>query len=186
MFYVGASLSIYSTTLSKLILRPFLFKNLNDFRSKVIGNVCKINSKSMLHSLRSIATENCWKHVFFYTINTTIYRIKNRHIDKRNDGYVRLQKITWKVGDFVKHQKQSFSNVLQNRCYYKFRKFDRKAPVLESLFNQVADLQTCNFIKKNSNVGVFLLTPVNSTSGGCFCNIPIIKICNLTSVLTLV
>ena len=29
-----------------------------------------------------------------------------------------------------------------------FRKFYRKTPVLESLFNKVADLQACNFIKE--------------------------------------
>ena len=36
----------------------------------------------------------------------------------------------------------------KNWCSLKFRKFHRKAPVLESLFNNVAGLQACNFIKK--------------------------------------
>ena len=31
-------------------------------------------------------------------------------------------------------QKKLFTDVLQNRCSYKFRKFHRKTPVLESLF----------------------------------------------------
>ena len=35
-------------------------------------------------------------------------------------------------------KKQSFADVLQTRCSSKFRKFHRKTPVLESLFNKVA------------------------------------------------
>ena len=37
-------------------------------------------------------------------------------------------------------QKQLFSSVLQNRCSWKFCKFHRKTPVLESVFNKVAGL----------------------------------------------
>ena len=33
-------------------------------------------------------------------------------------------------------QTQSIAVVLQNRCSYKFRKFNKKIPVLESLFNK--------------------------------------------------
>ena len=44
-----------------------------------------------------------------------------------------------------KHQKQSFANVLQDRCSWKFSKFHGslfliKSLVLESLFNEVAGL----------------------------------------------
>ena len=44
-------------------------------------------------------------------------------------------------------QKQSFTDVLENRCSQKFCKFHKKAPVLESLFNKVAGevLRTCSF-----------------------------------------
>ena len=35
-----------------------------------------------------------------------------------------------------KDQKQSFADVLENSCYQRFHKFDRKTPVLESLFNK--------------------------------------------------
>ena len=48
-------------------------------------------------------------------------------------------------------QKQSSADVLQNRCYLKFRKFHGKGSVLESLFNNVATL-----LKRYSNTGVFL------------------------------
>ena len=47
-----------------------------------------------------------------------------------------------------KLQKQSFTDVLRNRCSKNFRKFHRKAPVFESLFNKAADLRACNFTKK--------------------------------------
>ena len=39
--------------------------------------------------------------------------------------------------------KQSFADVPQNRCSWKFSKFHRKTPVLESLFNNVAGLKAC-------------------------------------------
>ena len=46
--------------------------------------------------------------------------------------------------------KQSFADVFQNRCSWEFCKFHRKAPVLELLFNKVAALKACNFIKNTS------------------------------------
>ena len=45
-------------------------------------------------------------------------------------------------------QKQSFTNILQNRFSLKFGKFHRKTPVLDPLFNKVAGLKTRNLIKK--------------------------------------
>ena len=41
------------------------------------------------------------------------------------------------------------------KVFLKFRKFHRKTPVLESLFHKVKSLKACNFIKRNSNTGVF-------------------------------
>ena len=37
-----------------------------------------------------------------------------------------------------------------------FAIFTGKTPVLESSFNKIAGLQACNFIKRDSNTGVFL------------------------------
>ena len=45
------------------------------------------------------------------------------------------------------YQKQSFTDVLPNRCW-KFCKFYRKAVVLKSHFNIVEGLKASNFIKK--------------------------------------
>ena len=45
-------------------------------------------------------------------------------------------------------QKQSFADVLQNRCPSKLRKFHRRKPVLGSLLNKVVGPKVCNFIKK--------------------------------------
>ena len=42
--------------------------------------------------------------------------------------------------------------VLQNWWFLKFRKFHRKTPVLEPLFNKVAALQTWNFITTPTQV----------------------------------
>ena len=73
-------------------------------------------------------------------------------------------------------QNQSFADVPQTRCSYKIRKFHRKAPVLEPIFNKVVDLKACNFIKKRLQhscfpvkyaifLGTFFL---QNTSSGCF------------------
>ena len=45
--------------------------------------------------------------------------------------------------DPVKHEKQPPEVFYEKRCSQKFRKFHKKTPVLESLFNEA-----CNFIKK--------------------------------------
>ena len=53
-----------------------------------------------------------------------------------------------------------------NKCSKKFRSINRKTPVLESLFKEVAGLQACNFIKNRIqhrcfpvNITKFLRTP---------------------------
>ena len=55
--------------------------------------------------------------------------------------------------------KQLFANVLQNRCCYKFADIHKKIPVLQSLFNEVTDLQL--YWKRDPNTGWCL--PVNIT-----------------------
>ena len=39
----------------------------------------------------------------------------------------------------------------KSRCSLKFRKLYRKAPVLESVFNKVAGLETATLLKRHSN-----------------------------------
>ena len=53
-------------------------------------------------------------------------------------------------------QKQPFVDNLQSRCSWMIHKIHSKKPVLESLFNKVAFLKTCNFIKEDSNAVAFL------------------------------
>ena len=54
------------------------------------------------------------------------------------------------VTDYVVEvQKQSLTDVLQNRCSENFRKFLRKTPVLETPFNKVAGLY---FLQNTSGV----------------------------------
>ena len=52
-------------------------------------------------------------------------------------------------------------------CSWKFRNIHRKTPVMESLFNKVADLQSCNVAKKRFqhtcfpvNIGKSFRTPI--------------------------
>ena len=75
-------------------------------------------------------------------------------------------------------QKQQFTDVIQNRCSYKFLKIHRKTPVLEYLFNKVAGPQACNFNPKRLqhrcfpvNFAKFLRAPfLQNTSDDCFCH----------------
>ena len=63
-------------------------------------------------------------------------------------------------------QKQPFSDVLQDRCSCGFRNVHRKTPWLESLFNKVAGLKSCNFIKKRLRRRCF---PVSIFENSLFC-----------------
>ena len=47
-------------------------------------------------------------------------------------------------------QKQPFTFDPQNKCFQKFRNIHKKTVVLESLFNKVAGLKICSFIKKET------------------------------------
>ena len=77
-------------------------------------------------------------------------------------------KIKFNVKLVFKVQKQSFADVLQNRRSWKYHKFHRKTPVLESLLNKVASPQA--LLKKGSNTSVFLwnLWNFQEQAGGCF------------------
>ena len=55
----------------------------------------------------------------------------------------------------AKRQKQQSTDVLKNRCSEKFGNISRKTLVLESLFNEVALLKACNFVKKETPTQVF-------------------------------
>ena len=68
-----------------------------------------------------------------------------------------------------KSQKQPPEVFCKKRCSEKFRKITLKIPVLESLFNKVAGLKTCNFIKKRQRCfpvefAKFLRTPILKNS----------------------
>ena len=52
-------------------------------------------------------------------------------------------------------QKQSFGDVLQNKCSQNFSKFYRKTPLLEPLLDKVADLQAATLLKSDSSTGIF-------------------------------
>ena len=52
-------------------------------------------------------------------------------------------------------QKQSFANILQNRCSYKFPNIHKKISVLKPLFNAVRGLKDYNFNKKETPTQVF-------------------------------
>ena len=56
----------------------------------------------------------------------------------------------------LNRQKQPLEIVCKTRCSWKFYKFCWKKSVLKSLLNKVGVLRACNFIKEDSDTGVFL------------------------------
>ena len=72
---------------------------------------------------------------------------------------------------FDHFRKQSFADVLQNSCFWKFRKFRRKKPVLESLFNKAAGLKetptqvfSCEICEIFKNTFFYGTTPVAASA----------------------
>ena len=58
--------------------------------------------------------------------------------------------------DKGKLKKQPFADAIQKGCPYEFRKFHRKTPVLEILFNKVTSLRSATLLKGDSNTDIFL------------------------------
>ena len=69
---------------------------------------------------------------------------------------------------FSSHWEAVFRSVLWNRCSWKFRKFHRKTPVLDFLFNKVAGLKvfSCEIYEIFKN-NFFQRTPTVAASGCC-------------------
>ena len=53
-------------------------------------------------------------------------------------------------------QKKPLEVFYKERCSQKFGNIHRNAPVLESLYNKVAGIHDCNFVKRDSYTDVFL------------------------------
>ena len=53
-------------------------------------------------------------------------------------------------------QKKPLEVFYEEGCSQKFRNIYKNAPVLESLYNKVASIQDCNFVKRDSYTDVFL------------------------------
>ena len=63
--------------------------------------------------------------------------------------------------DALVFKNQPFIDSIQNRCSWIIHNIHRKKPVLESLFNILAVLRTCNFIKDTINpLQLFIFTNV--------------------------
>ena len=64
---------------------------------------------------------------------------------------------------------QSFTDVLENGCSWKFRKVNKKAPVLESLFNKVAGEIIKNiFFYRTYPVAVFVAFAIKQINIQCY------------------
>ena len=91
---------------------------------------------------------------------------KNVQVEKpiyvKNSMYQMQRKLQVKIHfgkiSLMPEQKQPFADALRCKCSLENTVTHRKTPVLESLFNKVAGLQTCNFVKTRAQHKYF---PVN-------------------------
>ena len=83
-----------------------------------------------------------WSYIDFYTLITYNYMLTDTYNSDTAAG-----------AEFISNHR---------RCSWKFCKFHREAPVLESLFYKAANLQACNVTKKDSYTGLFLWNLRNS------------------------
>ena len=88
------------------------------------------------HYLRMNATSCYWSYIDFYTLITYNYILTHTYNSDTTAGI-----------EFISSPQ---------RYSWKFCKFHRKAPVLGSLFYNVARLQDCNVTNKDSYIGIFL------------------------------
>ena len=73
-------------------------------------------------------------------------------------------------------QKQSFADVLQNRCSYKFRKFHWKASVLESPFKKLHALRPNTTLLKETSTEVFSSEICGIFQNTFFCKTPLVVV----------
>ena len=81
-------------------------------------------------------------------------------------------------------QKQPFTVVPQNKCFQKFRNIHKKTVVLEFLFNKVAGLKICSFIKKETPTQVFSYEYCEIFKDSFFYIRPLVTVYQLVWIMT--
>ena len=103
---------------------------------------CRLINKNVLEWFLLILckehTLRRYTNLFLVGISLTVFLIKKRRLTD-------AQYWTATLSNWQKKPPEVFS---KKSCSQKFPNIHRKTPVLESLFQKVADLQDCNFIKK--------------------------------------
>ena len=86
---------------------------------------------------------------------------------RNSSGKLNCYTLQKQPSEMFNFQKKPFEDVFQNSRSQKFRNIYRKTAILDSLFNKVAGLKVCNFIKKRLrhwyfpvNIAKFLRTPI--------------------------
>ena len=87
-----------------------------------------------------------WVQLLKAVCETVTLEMKTKYLE--NNRWVLFPGTAIPSSNFVS-RKQSFTDVLQNGCYLKFRKFYRKTPVSESLFKKVVFKNFANFTGKH-------------------------------------
>ena len=99
--------------------------------------------------------QNSQKNVFAGVPFIIKLQAGNLKLSEAATGNVLLKKVFLKRRTGVSEPAVHTSST-QNKCFRIIYKVHSKKPVLEPLFNKVAVLRACNFIKEDPNTGAFL------------------------------
>ena len=94
------------------------------------------------------------KNVFAGVLVLIKLQAGNLKLSEAANGNVLLKKVFLKRCIGVSEPAVHTSST-KNRCFRRIQIIHSKIPVMEFLFNKVAVLRTCNFIKEDSNTGAF-------------------------------
>ena len=125
-------------------------KNFSKLQVNTKGSHPEVFCKKMFLKILQISHKNVFAGVPFLIK----LQAGNLKLSDAATGNVLLKKVLLKKRTGVSEPAvHTFST--QNRCFGIIHKIHSKIPVLESLFNKVAVLRACNFIKEDSNTGAF-------------------------------
>ena len=94
------------------------------------------------------------KNVFAGVLVLIKLQAGNLKLSEAANGNVLLKKVFLKRCIGVSEPAVHTSST-KNRCFRRIQIIHSKIPVMEFLFNKVAVLRTCNFIKEDSNTAAF-------------------------------
>ena len=130
----------------KFLRTYFLQTTFGELLLRFLRNLFSFLTRSPLRGCFCILKKNCYAEI--------VAPVAAKYSNGKNDEFQRFIKQI--AIPSSKRILQSFTDVIQNKCSFKFCKFHRETPVLQSLFNKVAGLRLVTLLKRDSKTGVSL------------------------------